>query len=263
MEKIYRVSRQTETFYLVEAADREGQFRRLTLHGSTIFDGYTAGESVPDGLAGMTVLAPVQPSKLVCVGLNYKDHAAEQKKALPPEPLLFFKPPTSVLNPGEPIVLPPGVGRVDYEAELAIVIGKRAHRVARARAWDYVLGVTCLNDVTARDIQNKETQYTRAKGFDTFAPFGPCILAGGDDRPREVECWVNGEKRQGSSTGQLIFPIDFLIEYITFVMTLEPGDIISTGTPSGVGPLVDGDVVTVKIDGVGALTNPVQDEVRN
>jgi 2-keto-4-pentenoate hydratase/2-oxohepta-3-ene-1,7-dioic acid hydratase in catechol pathway len=260
MEKIYRVSRGSEAFYVVEPAESEGQFRRATLQGSTIFDGYTAGESLPGGLTGLKILAPVQPSKLVCVGLNYKDHAAEQKKALPPEPLLFFKPPTGVLDPGEPIILPPGVGRVDYEGELAIVIGKRAHRVPRARAWEYVLGVTCLNDVTARDIQNKETQYTRAKGFDTFAPFGPCILAGDDDRPREVECWVNGEKRQGSSTDQLIFPIDFLLEYITFVMTLEPGDIISTGTPSGVGPLTAGDIVTVKVDGIGELTNPVKSE---
>jgi 2-keto-4-pentenoate hydratase/2-oxohepta-3-ene-1,7-dioic acid hydratase in catechol pathway len=197
---------------------------------------------------------------MVCVGLNYKDHAAEQKKALPPEPMLFFKPPTAVLNPGEAIVLPPGVGRVDYEAELAVVIGKRAHRVPRARAWEYVLGLTCLNDVTARDIQNKETQYTRAKGFDTFAPFGPCIAIGADNSPRQVEAFVNGDRRQGSSTDQLIFPIDFLIEYITFVMTLEPGDIISTGTPSGVGPLKAGDVVTVKVAGVGELTNPVRDE---
>jgi 2-keto-4-pentenoate hydratase/2-oxohepta-3-ene-1,7-dioic acid hydratase in catechol pathway len=174
--------------------------------------------------------------------------------------MLFFKPSTAVLNPGDPIRLPPGVGRVDHEAELAVVIGKRAHRVPRRDAWQYVLGLTCLNDVTARDVQNKETQYTRAKGFDTFAPFGPCIAAGADGSVRRVEGWVNGEKRQGSTTAQLIFPIDFLIEYITFVMTLEPGDIISTGTPSGVGPLNAGDVVTVKVEGVGELTNRVQDE---
>jgi 2-keto-4-pentenoate hydratase/2-oxohepta-3-ene-1,7-dioic acid hydratase in catechol pathway len=182
------------------------------------------------------------------------------KKPLPPEPLLFLKPSTAVLDPGGTIKLPPGMGQVHYEGELAIVIGRRAHRVTRAHAWDYILGVTCLNDVTARDVQNKETQYTRAKGFDTFAPFGPCIAAGLDGSPRAVETWVNGERRQASTTAQLIFPVDFLVEYITFVMTLEPGDIISTGTPSGVGQLHAGDSVTVKVEGVGELTNPVENE---
>ena len=158
-------------------------------------------------------------------------------------------------------MLPPGVGRVDHEAELAVVIGRLAHRVPRARAWEYILGVTCLNDVTARDIQNRETQYTRCKGFDTFAPLGPCITTEvrGD---LTVEGWVNGVRRQSSTTAQLIFPIDHLVEYITFVMTLLPGDVISTGTPSGVGPLAAGDVVTVKVERVGDLRNPVHDEPR-
>ena len=208
----------------------------------------------------MTVHAPIVPSKLVCVGLNYKDHAAEMKKVIPPEPLLFTKPPSSLLDPGGAILIPPGVGTIHYEAELAIVIGRRAHRVKAADAWDYVFGVTCLNDITARDIQNKETQYTRAKGFDTFAPLGPCIEIGGTRGPRMVEGFVNGERRQHSSTTNLIFPIEFLIEYITFVMTLEPGDIISTGTPAGVGPIVAGDVVSVRVDGVGELSNPVRNE---
>jgi 2-keto-4-pentenoate hydratase/2-oxohepta-3-ene-1,7-dioic acid hydratase in catechol pathway len=257
MDRMYRVSAAGDTFYAVE---RDGQLRRVQLHGQQIFDGYTPGDTVPGGLDSVKTLAPVRPSKMVCVGLNYRDHIAEMKKVLPPEPLVFFKPSTSVLNPGEPIKLPPGVGRVDYEAELAIVIGKRAHRVPQARAWEYIFGMTALNDVTARDIQNKETQYTRAKSFDTFAPIGPCIAVGGDGAPRRVEGWVNGERRQGSTTAQLIFPIEFLVEYITFVMTLEPGDVISTGTPSGVGALVAGDVVTVKVEGVGELTNPVEDE---
>jgi 2-keto-4-pentenoate hydratase/2-oxohepta-3-ene-1,7-dioic acid hydratase in catechol pathway len=257
MDKIYRLSRGGETFY---AVDRDGEMRRATFRGAEIFDGYTPGQVMSEGLSGLKILAPVRPSKLVCVGLNYKDHAAEMKKELPPEPLLFFKPATAVLNPGDAIRIPPGVGRVDHEAELAVVIGKRAHRVSRARAWDYILGITCLNDVTARDVQKKDSQYTRAKSFDTFAPFGPCIAVGADGAPHSVEGWVNGERRQGSTTGQLIFPIDFLVEYITFVMTLEPGDIISTGTPSGVGPLKAGDVVTVKVEGVGELENPVEDE---
>lgn len=247
-------------FYAVE---RGGAWYRASLAGADLFSGYAVGERLAGGLSGLTLLAPVRPSKMVCVGLNYRDHAAEMKKALPPEPLLFFKPSTAVLDPGAAITLPPGVGRVDHEAELAIVIGKRAHRVPRANAWDYVFGITCLNDVTARDVQNKETQYTRAKSFDRFAPIGPCILTGLDQSsrgPRGVEGWVNGERRQSSTTAQLIFPIDFLVEYVTFVMTLEPGDIISTGTPSGVGPLRAGDTVTVKVEGVGELTNPVEDE---
>src|SRR3954471_9198098 len=257
MDRIYRVRTGGDTFYAVE---RDGDVRRADLRGGSLFDGYSLGAAVHGGLAGLTVLAPVQPSKMICVGLNYRDHAAEMRKALPPEPLLFFKPSTCVLDPGRSIKLPPGVGRVDHEAELAVVIGRRAHRVKQANAWDYILGVTCVNDVTAREIQNKETQYTRAKGFDTFGPVGPCVATGLNGAPRTVEGWVNGTRRQSSTTGQLIFPIDFLVEYITFVMTLEPGDIISTGTPSGVGPLQAGDTVTVKVEGVGDLTNPVEEE---
>lgn len=257
MERIYRVAQAGDVDYVSE---QNGLVRRLVLRGRSLFDGYDLGEPVTGGLAGALVLAPVRPSKLVCVGLNYKDHAAEMKKPLPPEPMLFLKPSTAVCDPGAAILLPPGVGRVDYEAELAVVIGRRAHRVPRARASEYVFGLTAVNDVTARDIQNKEIQYTRAKGFDTFAPIGPCIARGVGDAPQVVEGWVNGTCRQRSTTEQLIFPIDFLIEYITFVMTLEPGDVISTGTPSGVGPLAAGDVVTVKVEGVGELTNPVRME---
>jgi 2-keto-4-pentenoate hydratase/2-oxohepta-3-ene-1,7-dioic acid hydratase in catechol pathway len=257
MERLYRVSRAGELFFALE---QDGVLRRAVPDGATIFEGYTAGPAVDGGLGAVTIHAPVVPSKLVCVGLNYRDHAAEMKKVIPPEPLVFTKPPSSVLDPGGAILIPPGVGVIHYEAELAVVIGKRAHRVAAAKAWDYVLGVTCLNDITARDIQNKETQYTRAKGFDTFAPFGPCIEIGGTRGPRAVEGFVNGERRQHSSTSNLIFPIEFLIEYITFVMTLEPGDVISTGTPSGVGPIVAGDVVSVRVEGVGELSNPVRNE---
>ena len=152
------------------------------------------------------------------------------------------------------------MGEVHYESELALVVGKRAHRVKAEQAWDYILGVTCLNDITARDLQNKEPQYTRAKGFDTFAPFGPCVEIGGTRGPRTIEGFVNGERRQHSSTSNMIFPIEFLIEYITFVMTLEPGDIIATGTPAGVGAIATGDVLTVRIEGIGELTNPVRSE---
>jgi len=193
----------------------------------------------------------------VAVGLNYRDHAAEQGKPLPPEPLIFLKPSTAVIGPGEAIEIPDGVGRVDHEAEAGIVIRRRATRVAVADAFDYVLGVTCVNDVTARDIQRRENQYTRPKGFDTFAPVGPAIALGLDLSDLPVEGLVNGVRRQASSTRQLIFPVAELVAFISNVMTLLPGDIISTGTPSGIGPLQPGDVVTVRVGGVGELTNPV------
>ena len=243
-----------ETFYAVE---RGGELRRAS---GTPFAALSAGPAVRGGLAGVTLLAPVTPSKIVCVGLNYKDHAGEVGKALPAEPLLFIKPPSAVIGPGETIRRPPGVGRIDHEAELGHVIGRRAHRVAAANAWEYILGLICVTDVTARDLQHREPQYTRCKGFDTFAPIGPCIAMGLGREPRAVEGWVNGERRQASSTKHLIFPIEHLVEFITFVMTLEQGDIISTGTPEGIGPLEAGDSVTIKVEGVGELTNPVMDE---
>ena len=257
MEHLYRVLLDGTPTYVVANGT---EVRRVTPTGADIFAGYSAGDIVPGGMAGAAVLAPVRPGKIVCVGLNYKDHAAEVKKALPAEPLLFMKPSTAVLDPGAVIKLPPGVGRVDYEGELAAVIGRRAHRVPRSRAWEHIFGLTCVNDVTARDLQNRESQYTRCKGFDTFAPIGPCIAVAANGSPRMVETWVNGERRQASSTDQLIFDLEHLVEFISFVMTLEPGDVISTGTPSGIGPLNDRDVVTVKVEGIGELTNPVAAE---
>ena len=203
------------------------------------------------------VLAPVVPSKIVAVGLNYRDHAAEMNKPLPDEPLIFLKPSTAVIGTGASIVIPPDAGRVDYEAEVGVVIGRIARHVPAARAHEYVLGLTCVNDVTDRDLQRRDVQYTRAKGFDTFAPVGPCIAAGDLDRPITVESRVNGERRQHSSTRELIFPMRRLIEFVTAVMTLLPGDIISTGTPPGVGPIVPGDRVVVAVEGVGELVNDV------
>jgi 2-keto-4-pentenoate hydratase/2-oxohepta-3-ene-1,7-dioic acid hydratase in catechol pathway len=254
MERIYRVMQEGETFF---AVDRDGELRRAA---GDPFTSLLVGAPVRGGLDGVRILAPVQPSKIVCVGLNYKDHAAEQGKPLPAEPLLFIKPSTAVIGPGDPIRLPPGVGRVDHEAELGVVIGRRAHRVSRGRAWDYILGLTCVNDVTARDLQKKESHNTRGKSFDTFAPIGPCVATGLNGAPRGIEGWVNGERRQASNTTHLIFPIEELVEFVTFVMTLEPGDIISTGTPEGIGPIRTGDTVRVKVDGVGELVNPVMDE---
>jgi 2-keto-4-pentenoate hydratase/2-oxohepta-3-ene-1,7-dioic acid hydratase in catechol pathway len=261
MDRIYRVAQAGQTFFAVE---RDGELCRAV--GDPFASSgeperlAVAGAPIAGGLAAVKILAPVRPSKIVCVGLNYKDHAGEVGKPLPAEPLLFIKPSTAVIGPGDPIKLPPGVGRVDHEAELGLVIGRRAHRVAAAHAWDYILGLTCVNDVTARDLQKKEAQYTRCKGFDTFAPIGPCIATGLNADPRTVEGWVNDQRRQASSTKHLIFSIEHLVEFITFVMTLEPGDIISTGTPEGIGPLTAGDRVTIKVEGVGELTNPVEDE---
>ena len=198
------------------------------------------------------------PSKIVCVGLNYKDHAAEQNKPLPKEPMIFIKPSTAVIRHGEPIRIPPGVGRVDHEAELGVVIGKPAYRVPKERALEYVRGITCVNDVTARELQARDVQYTRAKGFDTFAPIGPVVAPGYDGRPLNVQGIVNGQVRQSSNTRELVFQVDHLIWFISSVMTLLPGDIIATGTPAGIGSLKAGDTVTIRVEGVGELTNPVE-----
>ncbi len=250
--KLFRVEHAGAPRYAIET---DGAFR---LVDSDIFAGlpYRTGTEVKPA----RFLAPVTPSKVVAIGLNYRDHAAEMNKPLPSEPLMFMKPSTAVIGPGDAIRIPPGAGAVHHEAELGVVIGKLAHRVPPDRALAYVLGFTCVNDVTARDMQRKDAQYTRCKGFDTFAPIGPCIATGLGSGPRMVEGRVNGERRQSSSTTHLIFPIEHLVEYITFVMTLEPGDIISTGTPEGIGPLAVGDSVTITVEGVGELTNPVTDE---
>jgi len=250
MKRLYRLEYDGQPGYGVE----DGGAWRLV--DGDVFGAWAAGAEI--GSSGLRLLAPVVPSKIVAIGLNYKDHAAEQGKAVPSEPMMFLKPSTSVIGPGDPIVVPAGVGRVDYEAEVAVVIGRRASRVPEHEALSYVLGVTCLNDVTARDLQRKDVQYTRAKGFDTFAPLGPAIATGVDlDKPLGIEGWVNGERRQNSSTRELIFSIPRLIAHITAVMTLLPGDVISTGTPAGIGPLKAGDYVTIKVEGVGELTNPV------
>jgi 2-keto-4-pentenoate hydratase/2-oxohepta-3-ene-1,7-dioic acid hydratase in catechol pathway len=171
-----------------------------------VFGRYEPGETFNP--SGARLLAPVTPSKIVAIGLNYKDHAAEQNKPLPAEPMIFIKPSTAVINPGDPIRIPPGVGRVDHEAEVGVVIGRTAYRVPKDRAADYILGLTCVNDVTARELQVKDVQYTRAKGFNTFAPIGPCVALGLDGRAIDVEGWVNADRRQASNTRELIFGID-------------------------------------------------------
>ena len=257
MKRYYRIEHQGQPRHVVE---QDGEWR---LVDGDIFGAHEPGE--PIAASGHALLAPVLPSKIVAVGLNYKDHAAEQNKPLPAEPMIFLKPSTAIIGPDEPIVLPERAGRIDHEAEVGVVIGARAWHVREADAHKHVFGITCVNDVTARELQVKDVQYTRAKGFDTFAPIGPCIATGLDYASPEglaVEGWVNGQKRQSSSTRELIFPIHTLIAFISSVMTLLPGDVISTGTPAGIGPLAPGDTVTIKVAGVGELTNPVGQGIR-
>lgn len=206
-------------------------------------------------LEELEILAPCQPSKAVCLGLNYRDHAEEFKLSLPEEPLIFLKPSTSVIGPLKPIVYAPWSHRVDYEAELAVVIKKTAHNIREAEAAGYILGYTCANDVTARDLQGKDKQWTRAKSFDTFCPLGPHIETDLDPDNQEIFLYLNGELKQHSSTSRLIFPVATLVAFISRAMTLLPGDVILTGTPSGVGKMKPGDVVEVVIPGIGCLKN--------
>jgi 2-keto-4-pentenoate hydratase/2-oxohepta-3-ene-1,7-dioic acid hydratase in catechol pathway len=204
------------------------------------------------------LLAPVEPTKVVCIGRNYAAHAAELGNEVPKEPLLFLKPPSSIIGPEEPIILPKISQRVEHEAELCIVIGRRCSQLADTEdALSYVLGYTCLNDVTARDLQKSDVQFTRAKGFDSFCPVGPHIETELDPANVLVECFVNGERRQSGSTSLMVYPPAFLVRWISRMMTLVPGDIIATGTPSGVGPLSAGAVAEVRVAGIGVLRNPV------
>ncbi|MDW8059086.1 MAG: fumarylacetoacetate hydrolase family protein [Thermomicrobium sp.] len=205
------------------------------------------------------VLPPIErPSKIVAVGLNYAAHVTENDptRKIPDEPVLFLKPPSALLGHGGTILLPPG-NRIDYEAELCVVIGRRARRVRESEALDYVLGYTCGNDVSHRDQQYKDGQWVRGKGYDTFCPLGPWIETEVDPSDLAIVSRLNGELRQNSRTSQMLFPPAFLISFISNVMTLEPGDVIMTGTPFGVGPMVPGDVIEVEIEGIGVLRNPV------
>jgi 2-keto-4-pentenoate hydratase/2-oxohepta-3-ene-1,7-dioic acid hydratase in catechol pathway len=207
-------------------------------------------------LEQVRLLAPILPSKVLCVGRNYADHAAEMGGEVPEEPLIFSKPSTAVIGPGDEIHLPRLSREVQHEAELAVVISRVTRRVSAGDALDSVLGYTCGNDVTARDLQRRDGQWTRAKGFDTFCPLGPWIETEWDpNRVHAVRCRVNGELRQDGHTGQLVFSVGELIAYVSAFLTLLPGDVLLTGTPAGVGPLHDGDTVEVEVDGIGTLTN--------
>jgi len=203
------------------------------------------------------LLSPCLPSKIVALGLNYRDHAEEVKLPIPDKPLLFIKPSTSVIGPGEAILYPKMSKRVDYEAELAVVIGRVAKNVSEEQAADYILGYTCLNDVTARDLQPKDGQWTLSKSFDTFSPIGPWIVTDMDPYQLEISSYLNGERRQHSNTKNLIFGPRQLVSFISWAMTLLPGDVIATGTPSGIGPMAIGDQIDVVIEGIGTLSNHV------
>ena len=217
-----------------------------------------SGERVP--VEGLHLLAPVIPSKVVCVGKNYVDHAAEMGGEVPDEPLLFLKPSSSVIGPGEPIRIPSDLTTdVHHEAEVAVVIGKLLQRVTPAQAMDGILGYTAANDVTARDLQQRESQWFRGKGFDSFCPLGPAIATGLDAGDLRVRCWVDDELRQDGTTADLVFGIADLIAEVSQVVTLLPSDVILTGTPAGVGPIAPGQRVRVEVEGIGVLDNPVVD----
>jgi 2-keto-4-pentenoate hydratase/2-oxohepta-3-ene-1,7-dioic acid hydratase in catechol pathway len=248
-------------FGLVESLNGVDQITHAS-DGAAIPDFSGAQKISPMPLASVTLLAPVQPSKIICVGRNYADHAKEFGNEVPPDLIIFLKPPTSLLAPGGKIVRPSHLSqRVDFEGELAAVIGETCHKLgANADVRPYIAGYTCSNDVTARDLQRKDGQWTRGKSFDTFCPVGPVVTDEIDPWAGVmVESRVNGVVKQSASTTLFIFPMDVIIRFISQVMTMLPGDLIMTGTPAGVGPLVAGDEISVSIQGIGTLTNPVVD----
>jgi 2-keto-4-pentenoate hydratase/2-oxohepta-3-ene-1,7-dioic acid hydratase in catechol pathway len=231
----------------------QDEVRKIT--GDVLSD-YTIGRDF-FRLGEVNLLPPCVPTKVVAVGLNYRSHAREMQMAIPDEPLLFLKPATAVIGPGAPIIYPKMSQRVDYEGELGVVIGRQCKNVSEQNAPDCVFGYTCLNDVTARDLQKKDGQFTRSKSFDTFCPIGPCIETELDPWAASIETYLNGQLRQETSTADFIFPVYRLVSFISQVMTLLPGDVIATGTPSGIGPMLAGDEVEVRISGIGSLRNRV------
>jgi 2-keto-4-pentenoate hydratase/2-oxohepta-3-ene-1,7-dioic acid hydratase in catechol pathway len=248
--KFYRFVAEHKVHYGIAESDT------ITELAGDLFSQYTLTAKTHK-LNEVRLLSPCYPSKIVAVGLNYRSHAQELGMELPDEPLLFLKPSTSVVGPGADIRYPPMSQRVDYEAELAVVIGKKTKNIQEGDAEDYIFGYTCINDVTARDLQKKDGQFTRSKSFDTFAPIGPCIETKLDPDSVKVESYLNRKRRQSGNTGDLVFPVARLVSFVSQVMTLLPGDIIATGTPFGVGPMTVGDMIEVVVEGVGRLRNRV------
>jgi len=226
-----------------------------------IFGRYQRKEALTP-LSDVKLLAPSEPTKIVCIGRNYVEHAKELGNEVPKVPLIFMKPPSSIINPDDAIILPPQSAQVEHEGELVVVISKRGRHITAENARKHILGYTVGNDVTARDLQKADDQWTRAKGFDTFCPFGPWVDTEFDPADAVVTCRVNGQMRQMGSTRDMIFNVGVLIAFVSSVMTLEPGDLLFTGTPSGVGPLRDGDEVSVEIEGLGMIKNKVKAENR-
>lgn len=249
--KIVRFEHEGEVRYGVQ----EGEFIRMAKGDP--FVGWQLGEQ-RIVLKNVRLLAPCEPSKVVCIGLNYVDHAAELNMDLPDEPLMFLKPPTAVCGPGDAIVYPPMTENLHYEAELGIVMGRRAKDISEAESFGHILGYTCANDVTARDLQARDGQWTRCKSFDTFMPLGPCIETSFNPDSAGIRLTLNGEEKQSSNTSNFIFKIPRLVSFVSQVMTLLPGDVIITGTPPGIGPMERGDTVRVAIEGIGALENVVE-----
>jgi 2-keto-4-pentenoate hydratase/2-oxohepta-3-ene-1,7-dioic acid hydratase in catechol pathway len=249
--KFVRFRRQDHVSFGIQEEDSVRE-----IAGSIFGDFQVKPEKYP--LDAVRLLAPVEPSKVLCVGLNFRDHIAELGDPTPQVPSHFLKSPNSLIGPGDPVLFPRVAHRVDYEGELAAVIKNKIKDVSEADALRHVLGYTCLNDVTERELTRVQGQLTRSKGFDTFGPLGPCIATDLDPTRLIVQTYLNGRKMQDGYTGNMVFPVAFLIAYLSQCMTLYPGDVISTGTPGGVGPMKVGDIVEVKIAGIGSLRNPIQ-----
>jgi 2-keto-4-pentenoate hydratase/2-oxohepta-3-ene-1,7-dioic acid hydratase in catechol pathway len=241
------------------AHDGKNRYGTLEKDSIRVLRGSPFGRITETGevLAADTVklLAPCVPSKIVAVGVNYKSHALEMHSQLPREPLFFLKPPTAVIGPDDRILYPPSSKQVDYEGELGVIIGKNTRNISREQVRRYILGYTCFNDVTARDLQRIDVQWTRAKSFDTFAPVGPWIETDFDDTCARIETLVNGRVVQSGNTSDMVFAVPELVSFISEVMTLFPGDIVATGTPGGIGPMQPGDTVEIKIEGIATLRN--------
>jgi 2-keto-4-pentenoate hydratase/2-oxohepta-3-ene-1,7-dioic acid hydratase in catechol pathway len=249
--KIYRFKHRGKTYYGILKEEK-----LYPVKGSVFRNFEVLKKGIPIG--DVLLLPPAAPSKIIAVGVNYKDHAMERGRSLPKEPLLFLKPPSAVVGPNDIIVYPDMAKRVDYEGELALVIKKKASRLKKDNnVEDLILGYTCFNDVTARDLQQKDVQFTRAKSFDTFAAVGPCVVTDLDPSRLRMKTFLNGKLRQSGNTRNLIFPVPYLLWFISNVMTLFPGDLITTGTPAGIGPMKPGDKVDVQIEGIGTLSNTV------
>ncbi len=260
--RICRVSVDGDLFFgLIEGLSDTGEIGEGTL--VALLDGHPFGVLAPEGrimkASDVRFIAPVLPSKIIAVGRNYAAHAKEMGNEVPVSPMIFLKPSTSIIGPGEPILLPWQSEQVEHEAELAVVVGRLCSDVPVDRVPEVVLGYTCANDVTARDLQKSDGQWGRAKGFDSFCPLGPWIVTDLETDAASISCHVNSEVRQRGSTGDMVFDVAELVSWISSVMTLLPGDVILTGTPAGVGPIRAGDEVSVTIAGVGTLTNPVID----